>query len=481
MKKGSRFLRGLKKLLCCCWCKAQQQDEEAHEYVVVEPPRQDEGEKPDDHFGDGPVTGCDVRPQCESAQSLSEEFVVLEDPVPEAEQVVFIDESLIGKPLEPAATEAPECIEQQGKSDRQTEHCGARRRRRRKKRKKVQRKEEDDGGEWHLVCKKPRRKKNETVGTPAAITPCKPEPHSVSRQPKEPRRGNKCHRQEEERDRVRLSWQDSTVKVVVPVPPNRRRHVIGTRGDTIRQLQQQYPAVRVSVPLPQDLTSREVTVEGPKTQADAVAQQIIRRLQAIEEKLREAEQRRQENKKVVIKVEVPSDMRRHVVGPRGEVLRRLSQEHLTVMVKVPPRSDNRTREAPGDRSPKQQEKRQGYPVNMSYYQLRLIVLTRFCFLADRGGAQLSSHHHHYRYNNTCDVAVVTLSSADNRLLIPSLLSNTCEAPRDRCYAGGSVTPLSNSPLFSSARRDQGSDGSGGTPGEAMVGVSPASPGHIESH
>ncbi|MPC53512.1 hypothetical protein E2C01_047406 [Portunus trituberculatus] len=354
MKKGSRFLRVLKKLLCCCWCKAQQQDEETDEYGVVEPPRQNEEEKADDvreesdcladstsETAQSLIVTCGHSLECESVQSLSEECMVLEDPVPEAEQVAFIDESLIEKiyslidePLEPPATEAPECVEQQGKADRQTERCGARRRRRRKKRKKGQNKEQDDGGEWQLVCKKRRGKKNETVETPAAITSRKPEPQSVSRQPKEPRRGNKCHRQEK-RDRVRLSWQESTVKVAVPVPPNRRRHVIGTRGDTIRQLQQQYPAVRVSVPLPQDLMSREVIVEEPKTQADAVVQQITHRLQAIGEKLREAEQRRQESKRVVIKVEVPPNMRRHVVGPRGEALRRLAQEHPAVRVTVP--------------------------------------------------------------------------------------------------------------------------------------------------
>mgnify|MGYP001763343269 CR=1 FL=1 len=141
---------------------------------------------------------------------------------------------------------------------------------------------------------------------------------------------------------MRLSWQESTVKLAVPVAPNRRRHVIGTRGNTIRELQQQYPAVRVSVPRPQDLTSREVIIVGPKTQADAVALQITRRLQAVEEKLREAEQRRQERKIVSLKVEVAPPMRRHVVGPGGETLRRLAQEHPAVSVTVPSPSNTQT-------------------------------------------------------------------------------------------------------------------------------------------
>ena len=337
------MLGALKKLLCCCWCKAQQQDEDAEEYVADDHPCHDEGEKVDVCEESGsladsssetaqslPVT-CGQSPECESAQSLPEEC--------EAEQDVVVDEVLINKiyslieePLEPPATEAPQCVE---------ERCAARRRRRRKKKKLHH--EEDSGGEGQLVCEKPKRNKKETAvqqGQTLAIKPPKPEPQSVSRKPKEPRRGNK--RPQDERDRVRLSWQENTVKVAVPVPPNRRRHVIGTQGDTIRQLQQQYPAVRVSVPPPQDLASREVIIKGPKTQADAVALHITRRLQAVEEKLREAQQRRQERKRVVLRVEVAPDMRRHVVGPRGETLSRLAQEHPAVRVTVPPPSDTRT-------------------------------------------------------------------------------------------------------------------------------------------
>ncbi|MPC66777.1 hypothetical protein E2C01_060930 [Portunus trituberculatus] len=328
MKKGSRFLRGVKKLLCCCWCKAQQQDEEVDEYVVVEPPRQDEGEKDgvSDSLADStsetapslPVM-CGHSPESESAQRLSGECEALEDPEREAEQTAYIDEALIAKiyalideeSAKPSPAEAPGCVEQQGNADKQTESRAAKRRRRRRK-KKVRHDEEDGGGE-----------KSEAVVTPAAITPPKSEPQSVSRKPKEPRRGNNCRR-EEERNRVRLSWQESTVKLAVPVPPNRRRHVIGTRGHTIRQLQQQYPAVRVSVPRPQDLKSREVTIVGPKTQAYAVALQITRRLQAVEEKLLGAEQRRQERKVVSLKVEVAPPMRRHVVSPGGETLRKLA-------------------------------------------------------------------------------------------------------------------------------------------------------------
>ena len=361
MKKDYRCLKGLKKLLCCCWCKTQQEDEENDEYVVVDPPLQDEREKGDDDVREEsdsladstsetaqslPVT-CGHSPESESVQSLSEECEALEDPVCEGELVAYIDEDLIVKIYalideKPLKTQTTECVEEgQGKADGQTERSAAKRRRRRRK-KKVRREEEDDGGEWRVVGKKQKPKKSEAVVTPAATPPLKPEPQSVSGKAKEPRRGNKCHHRQEERDRVRLSWQESTVKVVVLVPPNRRRHVIGTRGETIRQLQQQYPAVRVSVPRPQDLTSREVIVKGPKTQADAVALQITRHLQAVEERLRQAEQRRQERRRVVVKVEVPPAMRCHVVGPRGQTLRRLAQEHPAVRVTVPPPSDTRT-------------------------------------------------------------------------------------------------------------------------------------------
>ncbi|MPC68343.1 Vigilin [Portunus trituberculatus] len=280
---------------------------------------------------------CGLPPESESAQRLSGECEKLEDPEREAEQDAYIDEALIAKiyalieeePVKPSVAEAPQCVQQQGNADKQTESRAAKRRRRRKK-KKVQHEEKDGGGE-----------KSKAVVTPAAVTLPKPEPQSVSRKSKEPRRGNKCHRQEE-RNRVRLSWQENTVKLAVPVPPNRRRHVIGTRGNTIRELQQQYPTVRVSVPRPQDLTSREVIIVGPKTQADAVALQITRRLQAVEDKLREAEQRRQERKIVSLKVEVAPRMRRLVVGPGGETLRKLAQEHPAVSVTVPSPSDTQT-------------------------------------------------------------------------------------------------------------------------------------------
>ncbi|MPC70430.1 hypothetical protein E2C01_064679 [Portunus trituberculatus] len=183
---------------------------------------------------------CGQSPKCALGHSLPEECMALEDPVREAEQVSFIDEALIEKiyalideePLKTSATEAPECVKEQGKAGGQTERCAPERRQRRKK--KVRYEEKNDSGELQVVCKKPRRKKSEAVVTPA-ITLNKPEPESVSVKPKDQRRGNKCR--EGERFGVRLSWQERTVKVTVPVPPNRRCHVTGTRGHTIHPLQ----------------------------------------------------------------------------------------------------------------------------------------------------------------------------------------------------------------------------------------------------
>ena len=369
MKKVKRFFRGLKKLLCCCWCKTRQQDEEAEQYVAADSPRLAQGEElgvceesgslADSSSETAPSLQvmCGQSPERESAQSLPEE----EEPVSEASQTsedsgAYIDEALIQsiyalieEPVKAPEAEAPVVCGKampspsgvEGEAEGQTERRAARRRRRTKK--KVQHEKEGNDGEWQLVCGKKKKKKESVTKespTPAAVTPAQPEPQRVCRKPKEPRRD--CQRPQQDRDRVRQSWQESTVKVTVPVPPNRRRHVIGTRGDTIHQLQQQYPAVRVSVPPPQDLASREVMIEGPKTQANAVAQQITLRLQAIEVKMREAEQLRQSRKRVVVKVQVPLDMRRHVVGPGGETLRRLAQEHPDVTVTVPRPSDTQT-------------------------------------------------------------------------------------------------------------------------------------------
>ena len=139
-------------------------------------------------------------------------------------------------------------------------------------------------------------------------------------------------------DHVRESWREDSVKVVIMVPPGRRQHVIGPRGDTIRKLGKEYPAVCVTVPLPQDTTSRHVTLEGPKSQVTAAAKDITDRLEAIDTQLREAAKRYHGNSVRVV-VHVAPNMRRHVVGPGAEEITRLAQQHPGVKVSVPPSSD----------------------------------------------------------------------------------------------------------------------------------------------
>ena len=140
--------------------------------------------------------------------------------------------------------------------------------------------------EWHTVSKKQKRKTNNKM-----IQEKEPEPvnHSVpqpiTRKPGAPRQHNRPLY--DDRDKVRQSWKDETVEMALKVPPERRRHVIGTRGETIRQIRQQYPAVRVSVPLQKDFLSHDVILEGPKTQVAAVAREITSRLKVIEAQLRE--------------------------------------------------------------------------------------------------------------------------------------------------------------------------------------------------
>ena len=84
------------------------------------------------------------------------------------------------------------------------------------------------------------------------------------------------------------AWAEETVRVILQVPPKRRRHVvIGPRGEMIRKLLcQEYPSVRVSVPPPLDSQCQEVTLDGLKSQVIAAARHITHHLEAIEAQLR---------------------------------------------------------------------------------------------------------------------------------------------------------------------------------------------------
>ena len=121
------------------------------------------------------------------------------------------------------------------------------------------------------------------------------------------------------------------MEVVLQVLPNMRRHVIGPRGQTLQRLRQEYLSVRVSVPPPQDTVSGKVVLEGLKSEVPAAAKDITCHLQNIEKELREAAERRQAQV-CEVHLEVAPSMRCHVVGPRGEALTKLAQEHPSVRV-----------------------------------------------------------------------------------------------------------------------------------------------------
>ncbi|XP_050735857.1 uncharacterized protein LOC127008195 isoform X10 [Eriocheir sinensis] len=140
---------------------------------------------------------------------------------------------------------------------------------------------------------------------------------------------------------VRQSWQEDVVTVRLPVPPARRRHVIGPRGDTVRQLRRDYPGVHVAVPLPKDADAH-VTFRGPKSQAAAASQEVAARLQTIEAQIREAARIRQQAVATAV-LDVAPNRRRLVVGPGGEELLKLQQQHPGVRVSVPPAIDTESR------------------------------------------------------------------------------------------------------------------------------------------
>ncbi|XP_050701409.1 titin-like isoform X23 [Eriocheir sinensis] len=140
---------------------------------------------------------------------------------------------------------------------------------------------------------------------------------------------------------VRQSWQEDVVTVRLPVPPARRRHVIGPRGDTVRQLRRDYPGVHVAVPLPKDADAH-VTFRGPKSQAVAASREVAARLQEIEAQLREAARLRQQAVATAV-LDVAPNRRRLVVGPGGEELLKLQQQHPGVRVSVPPAIDTESR------------------------------------------------------------------------------------------------------------------------------------------
>lgn len=139
------------------------------------------------------------------------------------------------------------------------------------------------------------------------------------------------------RGSVAQSWAEDIVTIVLSVSPDRRRHVVGPNGASLRELRQEYPSVRVSVPPPSDL-SREVTLKGRKSEVRAAAKAISSHLEVIEAQVRRAAAQKQAQVTEEL-LQVAPGMRRLVVGHGGAMLRRLSQEHPGVTVTVPPPND----------------------------------------------------------------------------------------------------------------------------------------------
>ena len=121
----------------------------------------------------------------------------------------------------------------------------------------------------------------------------------------------------------------------VEVAPKMRRHVVGLRGDILRALQQEHCGVRVTVPLPHDLHTSTVMLEGSKSGVAAAAHKINSCIQGIEAQLLQAKQAWQ-LLKYKVSVPVTLNQRRHVIGWGGEGIRQLQWEHPHVRVMVPP-------------------------------------------------------------------------------------------------------------------------------------------------
>ena len=77
-----------------------------------------------------------------------------------------------------------------------------------------------------------------------------------------------------------LLHQAEVIEARVAVAPHQRRHVVGHRGATVRELQQQFPGVSVAVPQAGDLESRCVLLRGPRSQVSGGEVFLKARLQA---------------------------------------------------------------------------------------------------------------------------------------------------------------------------------------------------------
>ena len=77
-----------------------------------------------------------------------------------------------------------------------------------------------------------------------------------------------------------LLHQAEVTEARVAVAPHQRRHVVGHRGATVRELQQQFPDVAVTVPAAAELQTRCVLLKGPRSQVLGGEAFLKARLQA---------------------------------------------------------------------------------------------------------------------------------------------------------------------------------------------------------
>ena len=77
-----------------------------------------------------------------------------------------------------------------------------------------------------------------------------------------------------------LLHEAEVVEARVSVVPHQRSHVVGHRGATVWELQQQFPGVSVAVPQAGDLESRCVLLRGPRSQVSGGEVFLKARLQA---------------------------------------------------------------------------------------------------------------------------------------------------------------------------------------------------------
>ena len=130
----------------------------------------------------------------------------------------------------------------------------------------------EDTSDWHLVCNKkckglrnkPSLEAHQSKAVEGSTSPA----------------GTKCAKSsgrrktfvpyQDSRGKVRQSWAQDTVAVVMQVAPHMRCHVIGQRGETILKLRQDYPGVKVTVPPPRDTQTPTITIRGPPAQVTAV-------------------------------------------------------------------------------------------------------------------------------------------------------------------------------------------------------------------